>query len=132
MYYMKINLSQNQQIILYHIKMINAIVFYNLFLLFETVVIPYLNTADLTAGGFGKLFYELNDSRVLVGSGCYLNVGLELLFQLIACLIASRKNDSRLNYLSAHRVGNGGNGAFKNRGMSHKSALDLKGTYAVA
>ena len=88
--------------------------------------------ANFSADGLGKLVNELDHARIFVRRGVALDVILNLLFKLLARLIALGENDRRLYDLAADRVRRSRNGTFEDCGVRYQNALDLERTYAVA
>ena len=78
-----------------------------LFLHFLDIVFADFNASYLTAYGLGKLVYEFNYSRILIGRCVRLNVFLNLFLKRIRFLGSLNKNDSCIYYLTANLIGNG-------------------------
>ena len=58
-----------------------------MFLFVEIVFLAYLHTADLSADGLRQFVHELDDTRILIGSGLTLDMILQLLLQIVVGLV---------------------------------------------
>jgi hypothetical protein len=91
-----------------------------------------LHATDFAGDGLGQFGDKLDDTRVFVGRGLVLDVGLNVLNQLLRRLVTLGEYDCGLDCKAAYRVGNASYSTFYYCGVRHTSILHFKRADAVA
>src|SRR6476660_1912188 len=91
-----------------------------------------LDSTDLPAHRLRKVFDELDLARILVRSGDFLHVVLELFCQLARSAVSGPQLDECFDDASTHRIRARDDGRLEHSGMREKGALHLERSDTIA